>query len=96
MTFAVCSPDAKAEELLYWRPVNELDTHDLEKLLEVGAELSTTALAWRLSDQAPQKGKSPPGDAVRLATRLRLHWEDDPRVVVGKGDHGAKTVRRVQ
>jgi hypothetical protein len=93
--FEVCSPDAEREELLFWRPTDELAQHSISDYLAPDEAISTNELAWRLSGREPTPNADPPGDARRLAVLLRKRWVEDGCATAEAGARNAKMIRRL-
>jgi hypothetical protein len=92
ITFEVCGPEAHENAIHYFTPIDPYAVYDPVKL--VGQEaISTNQLAWRLSGEKPEPGKTPPGTATRLATKLRNYWLAKGVIEVFDGPRGAKMLQ---
>jgi len=92
--FAVADPKGAADrdELLYWRPSDEVGEYPIGDFLAIGETISTAELTRRLA--GIEGSDQPPGDAKRLAIRLRQRWLADNLIEVTEGGAGKATALR--
>jgi hypothetical protein len=92
LTLQVAPQDSEPGDLLYFRFHDPLAAHQPHDLIAAGENLTTNALAWRLSGTEPEPKKQPPGDARRLAATLREKWEKEGRIIVTDGPNRSKLI----
>jgi hypothetical protein len=93
--FEVCSENAAADELIYFKPTADPTERDPRDLLSPGETITTRDLARRLAGDSLGEDAEPPGDLKRAAAALRERWRAAGKVIVGHGLRGAKTLRLV-
>ena len=92
--FEVAGEEASPGEIIYWKPVDPLEVHDVTEILAVDEEINTTELARRIQNPPPEEGKGPSRSAKDKATRLRNKWKEDGLVEVWTGKQRAEMMRR--
>ncbi len=91
--FEVCSGEATAEELIFFRPAADASERDPHDFLKPGESISTRDLARRLAGDSLEEDAEPKGDLKRLAASLREAWRKAGKVIVSPGPRNAKMMR---
>jgi hypothetical protein len=96
LTFEVAGEKNEPGEILYWKLADPLEGYDLADYLAEGESITTTALAWRLQGEEPEKGQSPKAQNQRKAAQLREIWARLGIVKTFEGARKAKMICRPQ
>ena len=95
ITFEVCGEDAELGSINYFRPIDPLDSYNIDQLLDHGEDINQSQLAWRIADKQPEKpGDRPPGRAANAARELRYRWGRAGLIETFDGPKSAKMMRR--
>jgi hypothetical protein len=93
-TFEVAGERSELGEILYFKPIDPLDSYAINDLIEVGETLSQSQLAWRVAGKEPEgKDDRPPGRAQEIARKLTRRWENEPGIEVVRSSNRVSVTR---
>jgi replicative DNA helicase len=94
LTLEVCGETAEPGTVHYFRPVDPLDSLDIDDFIPPGGQATTSAIAWGVMGQDPDPEKRPSGPAQKTAGGLMSRWERDGLGETTRGPRGSRVFHR--